>query len=182
MRDRSAGISPEELCRSRTDFRQAVFIEGAARVLRAGRRTFRLGPPPADAAADARSERTARRLGRRNGHVSGDDVRCGGQSRAARGRHRRHGDWRARHGAGRRDRAGANRGGWPRARHRAGRIQIRNLRPSGRGHRGRFGPHRDRRHGDPQRRRRRHCPACRSRDRRRSLTTVRRRQCRRDRT
>ena len=132
-------------------------------------------------AADARPRRIAGRLGRRYGDVSGAHVPGRGQSGAASGRQRRHGDWRARHGPGRLDRAGSDRGGRPRARHRPGRVQIGHLGSSGRRHRGRLGAHRDRRHGNSQRRRRCDRPACRSRDQRRSLTAVRRRQCRRDR-
>ena len=43
LRHRSAGVPPEELCRGRADHRQAVLLQGAARMLRAGRRALRLG-------------------------------------------------------------------------------------------------------------------------------------------
>ena len=71
-------------------------------------------------------------------------------------------DERSRHGPGRLDRARAAGGRQPRARHRSGRVQGRALRPSGCGHRRRFGSHCDCRHGHSRRRRRRHRQARRS--------------------
>jgi hypothetical protein len=53
LRDGSSGIPPEELCRSRADLRQAVLLEGAARVLRAGSRALWLVAPPAGSTTDA---------------------------------------------------------------------------------------------------------------------------------
>ena len=76
------------------------------------------------------------------------------QGGAAPRRHRRHGDRRARYGPGRLDCAGADRGRRPWARPRPGRLQVRHFRPAGCRHRRRLGPYRDRRDGDPQRRRR----------------------------
>ena len=43
LRHGSAGVPPEELRRGRADIRQAVLLQGAARMLRAGRRAVRLG-------------------------------------------------------------------------------------------------------------------------------------------
>ena len=57
LRHGPAGVPAEELRRGRADLRQAVLLEGAARVLRARRRALRLGAPPARAAADARRGR-----------------------------------------------------------------------------------------------------------------------------
>ena len=65
----------QELCRGRADLRQAVLLEGAARMLRAGRRAFGWERPPARAAPDARRGRAAGRLGRRHGDVPGAHVR-----------------------------------------------------------------------------------------------------------
>ena len=54
LRHGSAGLSAEELCRGRADLRQAVLLQGVARVLRARRRALRLVAASARAAADAR--------------------------------------------------------------------------------------------------------------------------------
>ena len=69
-----ARVPPEELCRGRADHRQAVLLQGAARMLRAGRRTLRLVEAAAGAAPDARQGRPAGRLGRRHRDLSGADV------------------------------------------------------------------------------------------------------------
>ena len=53
-RARSAGLPAAQLRRDRARHRPALFVQGAARMLRAGCRTLRLGRPAARAAADAR--------------------------------------------------------------------------------------------------------------------------------
>ena len=105
--------------------------------------------------------------------------------RGARGvaqrRLRHDGDRRPRHGPGRLDRARPDRGRRPGARRRPDGVQVGHVRPAGRGHRRRLGPHRHRRHGDPQCGRGRYRQTRRPRHRRRALAPVRRRQRRRDR-
>ena len=54
---------------------QAVLVEGAARMLRAGRGTIRLVEAAAEAAADARRRRLPGRLGHGHRDLSGADVR-----------------------------------------------------------------------------------------------------------
>ena len=66
-------------------------------------------------------------------------------------------------------------------RRRSDGVQVGHIRPAGRGHRRRLGPHRHRGHGDPQCGRGGHRQARRPRHRRRALAVVRRGQCRRDR-
>jgi CO/xanthine dehydrogenase Mo-binding subunit len=94
----ACGIDPlnfgSELRRGQADFRQAVFIEGAARLLHARRRAFRLAATAARAATDARPKRRARRLGHRHRDIPGNHVRGSGESGAAPRRQRRDGSWR----------------------------------------------------------------------------------------
>ena len=147
LRHGPARLPARELCGGRTDNRQALFVEGAARMLRPGRDGVRLVGPAAWPAADARRGRLPRRLGHGNRRVPLPDVRGRGAGGAARRRHRRHRDERNRHGAGRLDRARADRGRQPRARHRPGHVALRQLRPARRRRRRRLRPYGDRRLG-----------------------------------
>ena len=84
LRHGSAGVPAEELRRGRADLRQAVLLQGAARMLCAGRRALRLGGAPARAAADARRGRLAGRLGHGHRDLPGADVPGRGARGAAR--------------------------------------------------------------------------------------------------
>ena len=90
-----------------------------------GAERFGWSKRPLAAAADARRGRPAGRLGHGHGDLPGADV----PGRSARGdpprRHRRDGDRRARHGAGRLDGARPDRGRRARARYRPSRVQVR---------------------------------------------------------
>ncbi len=88
--------------------------------------------------------RIAGRLGSRYRDVPGLHVRGPGQGGAASGRQRRHGDRRARDGAGRAHCVGADRGRRHGPRSRSARLQVRKLGSSRCRHRRRFGAHRDR--------------------------------------
>ncbi|MGY4447132.1 CO/xanthine dehydrogenase Mo-binding subunit [Bradyrhizobium sp. i1.3.1] len=81
LRHRSAGFPPEELRRGRADHWQAVFVQGAACLLRAGRGALRLVEAFAPAAADARRCWPSRRLGHGHRDLPGADV----PGRSARG-------------------------------------------------------------------------------------------------
>ena len=140
-----------ELCRGRADLRQAVLLEGAARMLRARRRAI-FGWSRRPLAPRQMRDEAGLLVGWGMGTATFPALMFAGRGArgGARRRLRHDGDRRPRHGPGRLDRARADRGRRPRARPRAGRVQGRHLRPAGRRHRRRLGPYRDRRHGDPQ--------------------------------
>ena len=157
LRHGPARFPARELCGGRADNRQTLFVEGAARMLRASRDEIRLVGAAARAPADARRQRLPRRLGHGNRGVPLPDVRCGGAGSAPR-RWRGHDrDKRDRHGAGRLDGVRADRRGQPRARRRPGHVALRRHPPARRRGRRRIGPHGDRRlghrRGRPERRR-----------------------------
>src|ERR1700722_17102416 len=78
VRHGSADVPPEELCPNRTNLRQGVLLEGAARMLRARRRALRLEPKALGAAANARRVRAAGWLGHGYRDLSGTHVRSPG--------------------------------------------------------------------------------------------------------
>ena len=148
LRHGPAGVPPAELRRGRADLRQAVLLQGAARVLRPGRRALRLGRAPARAAADARRGRPARRLGHGHRHLPGADVPGAGPRRAAARRHRPGRDaarttW-ARAPGPRSPRSPPTGSGLDVDQRR---VPRRHVRPAGCRHRRRLRPYRDRRHG-----------------------------------
>ena len=165
---------------SRADFRQAVLLEGAARMLRARRRALRLVRRPL-APRQMRDE-AGLLVGWGMGTATFPALMFQAEARAVIRRDgiRRDGDRRPRHGPGRRGPRS------PRSRPTGSgsiidqvEFRIGHVRSAGCRHRGRLRPHRDGRHGDPQRRRRRHRQAGGSGHGRRALAAVRRRQCRR---
>ena len=109
MRARSAGVPASQLRGTGADHRQAVLLEGPARMLPAGRGSLRLGRASAEAAPDAGFRRSAGRLGPRHRDLPRLHDGRGGQGgdparRLLAGRDRR-----ARHGPGRLDQSRADR-------------------------------------------------------------------------
>ena len=167
LRHRSARVPPAQLRRGRSGHRQAVLLEGAARMLRRRAPSASAGPggrsrrgrcatTPASSSAGAWAPRLfpapmfqaeARAVLRADGTALVET--------SAR-----------RHGPGRLDRARPDRRRRARPRRRAGRVPRRPLRPSRRRHRRRLGPHRDRGQRHLRRRQRRRRQARRARHRR----------------
>ncbi len=142
-RPRSARVPPAQLRRDRPRHRQALLVQGAARMLCPRRRTLRLGRPPAGTRTDARLRRAPRRLGHGHGALPRADVPRRGPGHAPRRRDRPRRDLGRRHGPGRVDGAGADRRRRARPADRADRIPRRPLGPPRRRGRRRLRPHGD---------------------------------------
>ena len=145
-----AGVPAGQLRRGRAAHRQAVLVEGPARVLPARRRGVRLGRAPAPAPPDPGQRRVPGRHRHGHRHLPGADLRGASPGRDPR-RRLRHGGTRGdRHGPGLLDGARPDRR--RRARDRDGRPHLPDgvLRPAECRHRGRLGPHRHGGRRDPR--------------------------------